>query len=268
MLKLATILSNDWTPAEIQEPQELWGTDNILIADQLVIANALRLYCYRRLNLSSSSFVLMAARELGESANGQIQARFGVALLAIADDINQDQAKQIRTELAVLAHHIKDPTDIQTIGILETNSEAEKQTAAELRKEVIDILQATHGGAKIRKTLEINTDEADLIKLSGTLLERPDDPVVEQPSDFRGILALADFKKRWVVFESSDVAPKQRLYVSDTGIFEKIVLTGLKKDVMQIQTRILDPDSSRPRMEIIGCSAEPRNADPLSGYPE
>ena len=262
MQVLATVLANDWTPAEVFEPREFWGTDSISVAPQWVAADALLTYCRCRLGGQSTDFEIRLLRELRGSESGASEARFGAAVLAISSAINEDQASRLRGELASLANLIKNPNAEETIGILEVNSPQEQEAAA-LRQRLVAELRAKHGGMRLKQSLEICTEKG-MVKLAGTLLSGPDGPTVESPSAVRGQPALINFKESWVKLDSHRSAANGKLFVSDPKIFDEIVEAGRRRDVVKLQVRTLFLSVKASRMEVTACETEARNAAPLS----
>lgn len=261
MQVLATVMSNEWTPTEILEPREIWGTDSIMVAPHWVAADTLRTYCERRLRSAEGNFEIRLLRELRSTDQHQKEARFGVAVLAIYP-LGDPGERKLREEISLMARLIKDPESESTLDISEVDQPEEKEAAA-LRQQLVAELKARHGGMKLRQSLEIYTNGQDLVKLAGTLLERPDDPCEEVPSQVRGRPEIVCFGDSWVKLKSTDHAKMRKLFVSDVDLLDQIVEAGKKHEVVTLQVRMLDP-ASGTRLEATACKVEARNADPLT----
>ena len=260
---LATVLTSEWTPAEVHEPREMWGTDSISVTDQWVTGDTLRSYCQRRLELDDGDLEIQAMRELRTLDASHSEARFGVAVLALQSVVGEPLAKGLREELALLAQLMKDPDGEGTQSILEIDA-PEAQAAAALRRQIVDELKASHGGKKLKQRLEICTDQETLVELAGTLLERPDEPAEDVPSQVRGTPDLVSFKHSWVKLDTPDTAARGKLLVSDPEIFDKILDAGRTHAVVTLNVRTLDPRAPGPKIEVTAFAIEARNAAPLT----
>jgi hypothetical protein len=82
MLVLATVLSRDWTLAEVLEPREIWNTDTIAVTPQWITASTLKAYCQARYEAVKEAFQVKLLRELRTTEGGANEARFGTVVIA------------------------------------------------------------------------------------------------------------------------------------------------------------------------------------------
>lgn len=262
MLVLATVLSKEWTAAEVKEPREIWNTSSIAVNPHWVTAETLRTYCQRRLEAADGTFEVNLFRELREVGEGRCEARFGAAVVALGGLGLEDGGQWLRVELARLAKLIKEPVLESTVDMCEVSIPSEAVAAA-LRQELVQDLRSKHGGMKLKQSLEICSDEDHMIRLAGTLLERPDEPAEEIAARVRGTPDVICFSKSWVKLESGAQVQRRKLFISDSQLMEQIVTAGMNHEVVTLGVRVLNPGSTST-IEVTSCTVEARNADPLT----
>lgn len=262
MFVLATVLSKKWTSAEVLEPREIWNTDSIAVTPQWITADTLRTYCQARLKTADDVFKVKLLRELQTTESGSREARFGAAVLTSSAYLTDEEVQRLRGELGRLAQLIKRPAHESTIDITESDSPTEAE-ASHLRQDLVRELRDKHGGKKLKETLEICTDSEHLVRLTGTLLDRPDDPAKEIPAQIRGAPDEVSFSKSWVKLKSEDQDGRPKLYVSDQEIWHQVLEAGRNHDVVTLKIRVVEAANSS-KIEVTECQVEQRNADPLT----
>lgn len=262
MFVLATVLSRNWTSAEVLEPREIWNTDSIAVTPQWITADTLRAYCQERFKAENHAFKVKLLRELQTTDSGTNEARFGAAVLTSSASLTDEEVQKLREDLGRLAQLIKHPEHESTLDIAESCSPAEAE-ASQLRQNLVKDLREKHGGKKLKETLEICTDGEHLVRLTGTLLDRPDDPAKELPAQIRGAPDEVSFSKSWVKLKSDDQDGRAKLYVSDQHIWHQVLEAGRNHDVVTLKIRVVEAANSS-KIEVTDCQVEQRNADPLT----